>query len=85
MYIELQGGPIVKVLDLEKLNEYLKIDDIILQMMDMYGTYNVCPVLSLNVDKIENEGPVEYGYIKTKIGEERYNYLINNKIIEIKL
>ena len=80
MYIELQGGPIVKVLDLEKLNEYLKINDIILQMMDMYSTYGICPVLSLNVDKIEEEGPISYGHNKTKIGEERYNYLINNKM-----
>ena len=82
MNIELQGGPMVKVLDLEKLNKYLKLDDIILNMMEI-SQIGACPILSLNVSRIEKEGKVPYGHIETKIGKERYKYLIDNKIIEI--
>lgn len=49
----------------------------------MYGKYKICPIISLNIDIIEEEGTVKHGHIQTSIGKERYNYLIDNEIIEI--
>lgn len=39
------------------------------------------PILCLNFEEVDKEGPIPFGYIKTEVGVGRINNLIENEII----
>lgn len=79
-HIDLQGLGIFKIdtTKYEELKEILKLDsDFLLDLIN----FPAVPILCINVDKIEKEGLIPFGYIITEIGKERYQKLIDKNII----
>lgn len=82
MKLELQGFGSFEIKEdkYTEFVEFLKLDmDIFLQMVSM--SKFCMPILCLNFENIDSEGPIPLGYIKTEIGIDRINYLIENGII----
>ena len=82
MKLELQGFGSFEIKEdkYTEFVEFLELDmDVFLQMVSM--SKFCIPILCLNFEKIESEGPIPLGYIKTEIGVNRINHLIDNEII----
>ena len=82
MKIDLEGFGIYEIKQ-EKYKdfvEFLKFDmDNFLHIVSM--SKFVIPMLCLNFESVESEGPKPYGHIPTEIGNNRIDYLINHNII----
>lgn len=83
MKIDLQGFGVFEIKQ-EKYKdfvEFLKFDmDNFLHIVSM--SKFCIPILCLNFESVESEGPKPDGYIQTEIGKNRINYLIKNDIIK---
>lgn len=53
--------------------------DVFLQMVSM--SKFCMPILCLNFEEIDSEGPKPLGHVRTEIGIDRVDYLIENEII----
>jgi hypothetical protein len=83
MELELQGFGLfeIKKDKYTEFVEFLELDmDVFLNMVSIFGI-GAMPILCLNFEKMESEGPIPLGYIKTEIGINRINHLIENEII----
>lgn len=84
MVLDLQGMGMyrLKEVNYKRFMEILDIsDELLLDLIEMKNSCNVCPRLSINVEKIEHEGLVDYGHITTQIGAYRINKLLNEKVL----
>ena len=82
MKIDLQGFGIVEI-QRDKYNDFVEYLDLDMdEFLHIVSMSEICiPILSINLNVIESEGPKPVGHIQSKIGLERFNYLIKNEII----
>ena len=59
----------------------LFLDNFVKNMLYM-SSIGAVPEISINLEKIEKEGKHPYDFIKTEIGEKRFNELTENGIIK---
>jgi hypothetical protein len=84
MTIQLNGYGMFKVEE-NNFKRFLEIcdmdTDLFLDMMNMYNNIGAVPILSINVEKIEKEGPIPYSHNQTEIGVTRMQLLEEENII----
>ena len=84
MQISLNG---YGIFDLEEQNykrftEIVSIDiDMLLNLIDMRRDFGVIPIISVNAEIIDKEGPIPYSHHRTEIGVKRMKQLVEEKII----
>lgn len=84
LQIELQGFGYY-IIKNDKYQSFIDITEIDSELfLDLIDIKNIeaIPILSINVSKIEKEGPIPYGFKPTEIGLKRLEKLINEKVIE---
>lgn len=55
--------------------------DLFLDMLNMNNKIGAVPIISINVDKIEKEGPIPFSHHQTEIGLKRMQMLDQENII----
>ena len=55
--------------------------DLFLDMLLMNNKIGAVPIISINQDKIEKEGPIPFSHHQTEIGMSRMQMLMNENII----
>ena len=74
------GSFLLDEIKYENFKKILNIDtELLLDIIDISKI--AIPIISINEENINEEGPIPYSHIKTKIGEKRFYKLINDKII----
>lgn len=56
-------------------------DDLFLHILDLSKI--LIPIICINIDNIESEGPIPYGFNKTQIGIDRFEKLEKEGVITI--
>lgn len=84
MDIDLSGFGYYRIRERNYLEfkEILNIDDDLLLDLIHMDKLGVVSILCINIDNITKEGPIEFGYIVTKIGQERFDKLLEVEIVE---
>lgn len=82
MEIDFQGFGTFEIRK-EKYDQFVKMLKLDMDLfLHIVSKSDFCvPVLCLNFEEIESEGPKKYGHIETIIGRSRINDLINNNIV----
>lgn len=83
MELELQGFGYfeIKKDKYAEFVEFLNLDmDVFLNMISI-SKLGAMPILCLNFEIIDSEGPIPLGYIRTEIGIDRIDQLVESEII----
>lgn len=84
MDIDLSGFGYYRIRERNYLEfkEILNIDDDLLLDLIHMDKLGVVSILCINIDNITKEGPIDFGYLITDIGKERFIQLIKENVIE---
>lgn len=84
MTIDLNGYGMFEIEE-NNFKRFLEICDIntdlFLDMLNMYNQIGAVPILSINVENIEKEGPIPFSHNQTEIGIKRMQLLDKENII----